>query len=553
MASPRIGSDITTVNSHLSAIVYRPVNSSLKLGAGLYESSSGAYLTGPETWQTESDMERAGVTSEFAPGPYGRFLLNAGLQSNGNRGLMTDDRRMGAYYDANGTLEPVDGPWKDYRLLLSEKGTLVDSNRSQSRQYALGGLNRFGNDDSLSVYAGYRYFSNEPFFYSRQEHSEKNFAMRLSKGVIEGFRNAAVFNAGDIIFNFPDDPLGSKQDILFSGRAFSSLEKGRFTVKATAAYAQNQSAYAFNHAPETHPAPDGVAAAGRQLLNETQGDAEAQGSVLYRYWKGYSVRFARVLETRRYDYPFSYIDVSGAEIKNLETRDILDDNDTLSVAFPACDTGWLIFSRSSRLLNYLEPDRSAQNRLSSTYRASLSHSVDGRLLRTLNAIRIGVSEDSLIYPQTGKTPGRFYRRLEASSGNAFKAIPGLRGPEDSLTLRLIGAQEENGGLFYDGGRAFQKTGIIREAGATFRCQKRFSPRWNAAIMANYSLSRGETQNTAGEFEKNFESQNLEAGVQGNFLQGKNSASFDIRLRRSRFNSLLTSNYAYINLSVNRDF
>ncbi|MFH0919636.1 MAG: hypothetical protein V1913_04690, partial [Fibrobacterota bacterium] len=536
---------------------------SLKAGIGLFESSSGTYRPDAETpyWETESDVERLGMVAEYSPNAAGRFLLNAGLQTNGNRTAEVNDRRAGGYYELSGTLAPLSGPWQNYRLLLSDKRAFVESNQAVIDTAALGGSTLFGNNDTLSVYAGYHRELNSSFFYARTDRTVRDFSARVSKRLGQNMRNAALFSVSRNAFNFPDDPLNNKRDFSMAGRLLSTIEKGPAKVTLSGAYGGSQSDFAFEEAQESHPGPAGVATAERQLMNEKAADAEVRGALSVRYWRDYAVRVARLLKGRQYDYPFAFTDLSGTLRKNVETRDVLDDNDTLSIAFPARDTGWLLFSRSFRYLNYLSPERSAQNRLSSTYRAGLVHQLNARKVNTKNALFVGVSEDSIVYPEPGKEPGRFYRRVEFTTFSYFRNVPGFRNTlstdsvngSDSLSLLAVAALVENGALFYEGGRAFFKNGVIREAGISAFAKKQWTPAWSSAGWLKYSASTNEKRNSFGDFEKTSESGNLEAGVRGTRSKNRFIASLECKLLRSRFNGALTSHYVYINLVLNRDF
>ena len=492
LVSPDVRKAVYTGNADAVVNLYRKMARSFFMGFSLSHFSTGTYNDEPGigTWDIESDRQQVSVKGEYNPLPYAWLSLNTGFQTNGNRARGLSERDHGFFYLFKGTADSLAGLFRRYRLSVLDMQSFVPRNNAVYRVYQLYGTNRISETDSLVAAAGYTFTGNRSFFYSKTDLSNKMFALSLRNRFFEYLDNNTVFEMQQAVLEYPGNAVDNKKETVLIGGVAPRLAYKRLSLDFNALVINKTTDFAYEHSQRQDPAPHELPAAARQLMNEIKNEIQVNWKAAYVYFRSFEAGFARLQNIQTYDYPYSYYDGTLDKITNRDARDVLYDNDTIFVVFPALDTGKISLSRASRHENYLDARRSAVNHRATTYRIELTHIfASKRLLYSRNALALSVNEDSLVYTQNEGAPHGFYRRREYYTFNDVNALPGFRRPEDSVIVRYAYGIEEDGSMYYrDDSRVFIKKTVYSEWGAGLQLHKRVLAGLSAGAGFNVSKS-----------------------------------------------------------------
>lgn len=558
MVSPRLKGDLIAGNAGLFSCFYRTLAPGLAAGPFVSHFSTGTllYSADSSSWQTETDQQQLALRAEYAPSDPFRIGLTAGLQSNGNRSPGRVERNSGFLYDFSGSAEAGPGflpSLEGYSLALHSSRAFVPENVSSVQSVRLGGAVRLSGRDTLSAAGGAAMASNRAFNLVKTDRLSRFLAIKLHKVFFAPLAADFLFEGRQDRLDYPDDSLSNKQETALSGETRALLALKRVDLGFKADLARSGLEYARTSPLDERPSgPEETAAAERHLMNETMAELALAWNARFRYWRLWPVYFSRTMNIRRYDHPFSYQAPAGGRAASLDTRDIVRDADTLTLLFPAFDSGAVRFSRSSLLENFLDSSRSYLNHLSTTYSFGLGWLFQSeKILFTREEFSVSVNEDSAFYVMNVEIPHRFFRRREIYSFNDLNFVPLFRGLEDSVVIRPLYAVEEDGKMSYeDAGRFFHQSGRTVRRGLTLRLVRRFFPGltagcgWRASDNTGYTLDE-----SGGGFKKDFTSKNSEASSFVSYARKRLFMNLEGRQTATRFNDELTSDYFSILFSA----
>jgi len=571
MASPQRNTEQVSASSRSVFNTYYRVNSALKAGIGVSQTMNGLYHSGKSVWLSETDHERLSLKAEYIPLARLRLSLNSGLQLSGNRTESVDLRDAGAYSDLNGWLSsPFEG-LKDYTLSVSDSRTFVRNNDFVQGLYRFGGVTRLSDKSDLALAGGYSILKDRAYFTAPYDKSDYYADLNLRY-----LASRAFFHLSRNTMDYPENSLNSRKGFTFSGGLNPWLSWRKLSWRGMLSYSSGSSDFAYGFPLLSSPGPADLPAAQLQLSDETLQEVLFHWRADYTWFKGYTLGFSRFQDMRRYDYAYSYFDTKGNPVKNPDTRDLLYDNDTLFIHAPARDTLTLTLSRSSRLLNFLDSSRSAQNRLGTTYQAELSHAFySGQYAYTRNSLLLSVNEDSALYDSivsslTKKHPSQFFRRREFYTFTDVNCVPFFRAREDSVIVSGLFGIQEDGALVYGRTKTFVKNTVYDERAFNFRLIKVLGTLLSAGAGMDYSNtvaytfnefplpspSRGVSErlfralfSLDDNFIQDYESVNRDFFLSLGMNYKKSSMRLELKDMQSFYRNSMIKDYLMINLNV----
>ncbi|OGJ84768.1 MAG: hypothetical protein A2268_11605 [Candidatus Raymondbacteria bacterium RifOxyA12_full_50_37] len=545
--TPALNSDVISGKTTGAFQCFRPVKPGMTAGGLVFATAAGTRTTTDTAfyWDQESDFERIGGLFEYIKDQHFGLALKTGLQTNRTVMRTAYDRQYGLFYTLQATMDSANPLLTGFVFDGIDSAHYVPDNRSLFHSYRFGGVRTLSATDSFAVAAAYTRASNQSVLYPKIDKTGLGITLRLHNGFKGMFTTDAVTDINRSYMEYPGNSLKDRRiSDLFAGIRPAAAYKSFFS-SMIGSVLRRQSDFAYNNPLKKYPSSEESVAANKQLLNETLQEITFSWLAGYTYYRGYAISFRRYQDIRRFNYEYSFYESRAAtdSTYNHDTRDIIDDNDTLSICFPAADTGKLVLSRSSRLENYLDASRSSGNHLGTTYQAELSHCVkSGSWINATSALLLKVTEDSSLYGAAGTSPHRFDRRSQASSYIDLNMVPGFTGLRDSLLLDGLYAVNESGDMRYpDGRRLFSKQTTFHERSIRAGVMKRFQN--NVSVGTTYYHQQN--MDDASENRSIYR----ELVFFGGYSRERVSVSAKIKSIRSTFNDMTTSDYWYINLSA----
>lgn len=553
--SPQTHSEFTQADFSNAFALYRRLVPGILLGGGLSGSAKGLYrsMDGLKRWENESDRARLSLRGIARPGNDDLLSLNLGFQSNGNRTPERAPRNQGFFYECRGTaLLPFDAV-REYRASFVEMADWVEDNRFHRTRLELGGRKAVGGSAAFSASGAYSRINDASYFIEPTLRSDRFAAFKFVHQPAWG-RESLFLSMAENRFDYPDAPERDRRERSWTLAWAPEWSLKRFRLGGAAARTAGSADFAYAEKTDPRPTADRLVVARAQLFNEQSLEYLLSTRLSMDYFRGRRIAFSSLRNMRRYDYPYRFTDPDGRLTDNPDSRDLLIDNDTFSVEFPALDSGLLALSRSSRLINYLDSRRSKDNRLGTTWQLCLTHALrrPGIIHSRASAI-LSVNEDSLHYRLSRSAGNRFFRRREVWLFSDVDAVPGFRKEEDSLIVTLSYGFEEDGLLENETGtRVFVPQKLYRESGFNFRIEKGFLGRYS--LTAGLILSRTRGLVSGGDGFENAELSTAREGyLRANGRFGRAQASLSIRKIQSFFDHAAVRNYLTLALEMRTEF
>ncbi len=487
-AAPQRYSDLFSANTRTVLNALYRINNNLYSGVGLSHNINGLYDSKNRNWLTETDNERLSIKTRFIPIQIAALSLNAGIQSSGNTSLSTNIRDQGAFYEFYGSLfSPFEG-LSACSLSVSDSRTFVKNNKHVEGIYRFDGSTPIQGIGTFYLNSELKLLKSSPIFHTPFEDEGRSLMLSLDQRLFDLIGLQDTFFITNNRAGYPDNPINNKSDLTIAGGVSPVINYKKLHFKAEFFRASTNTEYAYNIPSNDHPSESEINAALLKLSNETLIENTLWWKASYYYYHGYYIGFSRYLDLKRYDYGFTFTDIKGNLNNKPDARDLLYDNDTITLQCPSFDTLELKLSRSSHMVDYIDARRSSQNKLGTTYQAELSHAFYGEhSAYCRNSFFISVSQDSTLYPMQGspqEASDPFYRKRGVYSFTDINAIPLMRDTNDSVVIGILYGAEEEGSLLP--GRSFVRKEVYNRNALNIRLYKEFNPVVNVSTGFNWS-------------------------------------------------------------------
>jgi hypothetical protein len=486
--SPSRFSDDVSSSFNTTIAVSHPKISFLINGRG-----AGSAAINTLIWKNESDRLKGFARYIIKPLFALNINIDGGVQTTGWRSLGIKERRAGVFYslDALYNAHNDSAYFSDINAKLRDARTFVSEDHSENSHASLRFTKKISEKDTVFFRGFIDRKSAEQPFSVKTGNFDHGISLDWYRSKLNYYSHKLLFTANGRSQNFENGDQNNISTSEIGLDYFSQYLRKKTRILGKFSYFSYTTSFADNREISDRPSNEQLSFANAKLGNEERHDINISTNIKYSFTGVVALILGIQKNAARFDYPFQYTGLSGTRERNRDQRDIILDNDSLMIQFPLKDTARFVIARSTRILNYLDSSRSQQNRASNNYLMRLEHTTrDGRAIGTFTRVSLSVNDDSLFFPLTPQTQGRFTRRRALYSFSDFNKVPGFREACDTVGMEINLAFQEEGELDRISGRKFVRKKAAEEALLSFRLIKDFVSGiqlYNSITFSRYRL------------------------------------------------------------------